>query len=239
MPDPSEEEHWCCKDSGGLYTCAQEEEGGVKHGGKKGKHASIENQVAASTSLAGSEKLENEHPEQLKKERAPPLQVQADDKKRKLQSMAEPSVLHEVQEHLLIRSDKGKTGYKGVRASHGRYRAQCDTPPCDYNYLGRFDTLEDAAQSYLQHYQKKHPEELKQERAPRPVLLPVQEHLLIRSDRNSTGYKGVSPTKGRYRATCDTSPCHHNHLGTFDTLEDAAQLYLQHYQKEHPEEFKK
>jgi late competence protein required for DNA uptake (superfamily II DNA/RNA helicase) len=39
--------------------------------------------------LAGSEKLKSEHPEQMKNERAPPLQVQADDKKRKLQSMAE------------------------------------------------------------------------------------------------------------------------------------------------------
>ena len=184
MPDPSEEEHWCCKDSGGSYTCAQEEEGGVKHGGgKKGKHQSIENQVAASTSLAGSEKLKNEHPEQLKKERAPPLQVQADDKKRKLQSMAEPSVLHDVQEHLLIRSDKGKTGYKGVVANHSRYSAKCNTPPCHSNRLGTFDTPgadngrcyancdtspchgnrlgtfdtpEDAAQSYLQHQQKEH-----------------------------------------------------------------------------------
>ena len=60
----------------------------------------------------------------------------------------------------LIRSVKNKTGYKGVAANKGRYYAQCNTSPCSQNYLGSFDTPEDAAQSYLQHYQKKHPEEL-------------------------------------------------------------------------------
>jgi hypothetical protein len=73
-----------------LQEKGEEEEQG---GGKQSKHESIEKQAAASTTLknqgAGSEKLKNEHPEQLKKERAPPLQVQADDTKRKLQSMAE------------------------------------------------------------------------------------------------------------------------------------------------------
>jgi hypothetical protein len=88
----------------------------------------------------------------------------------------------------LIRSDKGKTGYRGVYPHKGRYEAKCNTPPCHYKYLGTFDTPEDAAQSYLQHYQKKHPEELQQERAPPPVLPEVQEHLLIRSDKGKTGY---------------------------------------------------
>ena len=95
------------------------------------------------------------------------------------------------------------------------------------------------AQSYLEHQQEEHPEELKKERAKRPVLREVQEHLLIRSDRASTGYKGVQKsTNGRYYVACYTPPCHH-HLGTFDTPEEAAQTYLQHQQKEHPEELKK
>ena len=45
---------------------------------------------------------------------------------------------------------------------------------------------------------KEHPEELKKERVPRPVLLPVQEHLLVRSDKGKTGYKGVGASYGRY-----------------------------------------
>ena len=62
---------------------------------------------------------------------------------------------------------------------------------------------------------------------------------LIPSDKCSTGYRGVHPNRGRYQATCDTPPCHNNNLGTFVTPEEAAQAYLQHYQKEHPEELKK
>jgi hypothetical protein len=85
---------------------------------------------------------------------------------------------------------------------------------------------------YLQHVQKEHPEQLEKERAP---PLQVQEHLLIRSAKSSTGFMGVSPNKGRYRATCDTPPCRHNHIGSFDTSKEAGQAYLQHWEKEHPE----
>jgi hypothetical protein len=139
-------------------------------------------------------------------------------------------VLPEVQEHLLIRSDKAKTGYKGVTASNDRYMAKCNTSPCRLNHLGIFDTPEDAAQAYLQHLEKKHPKELEKERAPLPE---VHHHLLIRSDTNKTGYKGVSQQGGRYLAQCYTSPCRPNHLGYFGTPEDAAQSYLQHHQQEH------
>ena len=84
-------------------------------------------------------------------------------------------------EHL-IRSDRANntTGFKGVYPLEGRYKAVCNTSPCRNNYLGRFGTPEEAAQTYLQHREKQHPEELKNERVPRPVLLPVEEHLLIR-----------------------------------------------------------
>jgi hypothetical protein len=108
--------------------------------------------------------------------------------------------------------------------------ARCDTSPCHHNHVGRFDTPEEGAQAYLQHWEKEHPEELKKERAP---PLQVQEHLLIRSDKCSTGYKGVTPDKGRYTAQCDTPPCRNNHLGCFGTPEEAAQLYLQHKQQAH------
>jgi hypothetical protein len=108
----------------------------------------------------------------------------------------------EEQEHLSIRSDKGKTGYKGVHPHRGRHQATCDTSPCRNIYLGPFGTPEEGAQAYLQHHQKQHPEKLKKERA---SPLQVQAHLLIRSDKNSTGYKGVDPHKGRFQARCDTS----------------------------------
>ena len=56
----------------------------------------------------------------------------------------------------LIRSDKNKTGYKGVAAHSGRDKGQCNAPPCHGNNLGAFDTPEDAAQAYLQHQQQEH-----------------------------------------------------------------------------------
>jgi hypothetical protein len=159
--------------------------------------------------LAGSEKLKNGHPEGLENERAPPLQAQ---------------------EHLLIRSDKGKTGYKGVAAYNGRYITRCNIAPCHDNYLGTFDTPEDAAQSYLQHGEKQHPEKLEKERAP---PLQVQGHLLIRTDKGQTGFKGVHPHYGRYQTKCTTPPCHDKTIGTFVTPEEAAQTYLQHHQHIH------
>ena len=55
---------------------------------------------------------------------------------------------------------------------------------------------------YLQHQQKQHLEELKKERAP---SLQVQRHLLVRSDRGKSGFKGVYPHKGRYNPAAATT----------------------------------
>jgi hypothetical protein len=71
------------------------------------------------------------------------------------------------------------------------------------------------------------------------VLLPVQEHLLIPSDRGSTGLKGVVPNTGGSQAKCSTALCRHNHLDTFGTPEKAGQAYLQHWQTNHPKELEK
>ena len=131
-----------------------------------------------------------------------------------------------MQEHLLIRSAKSITGYKGVKADHGRYRAQCQASSCLGTHLGNFGTPEEAAQAILQHYQTEHTKQ----------SLQVQEHLLIRSDKAKSGFKGVSARRGRYQAECNIAPCDHNYLGTFDIPEDAAQHYLQHYQEKHSEE---
>ena len=97
-------------------------------------------------------------------------------------------MLPEVQKHLLIRSDRAKsTGYKGVVANNGRYRAECSTSPCRHNYLGTFGTPEEAAQAYLQHQEKEHLEELGKQRVPRPVLLRVPRPVLLhlRTEGNS------------------------------------------------------
>ena len=147
-----------------------------------------------------------------------------------------------VQEHLLIRTDRATTGFKGVVPNKGRYQARCDTSTCHHNHLGTFDIPEEAAQAYLQHREKKHPKELEKERAPPPpppVLPQVQHRLLIRSDRAKTGYKGVTIDRGGYQANCHTAPCLHNRLGMFDTPEDAAQSYLQHWTGGHPEELER
>jgi hypothetical protein len=61
---------------------------------------------------------------------------------------------------LLMRSEKGSTGFKGVRLHMGRYQAKCDTAPCHNHYFGRVDTPEEAAQAYLRHWVKDHPEKL-------------------------------------------------------------------------------
>jgi hypothetical protein len=103
----------------------------------------------------------------------------------------------------LVRSDTAKSGYKGVGAQFGRFQAKCTTSTCR-NSLGTFGTPEEAAQAYLQHYRKEHPEELEKERAP---PLKVQEHLLIRSDKATTGFKGVQPHNGRFQGRCNTPPC--------------------------------
>jgi hypothetical protein len=136
-----------------------------------------------------------------------------------------------------MRSDKSSTAcFKGVHQDRGRYQAKCTTAPCHKNHLGSFDAPEDAAQAYLQHYENKHPKELEKERAPPPpppVLPEVQHHLHIRSDKAKSGYKGVTASKGRYQAKCNTPPCRGNYLGLFDTLSDAAQTYLQHHQHSH------
>jgi hypothetical protein len=62
-----------------------------------------------------------------------------------------------------MRSEKNRTGYKGVAANYGRFKSQCKTLPCLNNHLGSFNTMEAAAYAYLQHWEEKHPEELKEQ----------------------------------------------------------------------------
>jgi hypothetical protein len=84
---------------------------------------------------------------------------------------------------LHLRSDKSQTKVKGVYPSKGRY------PVATTTLL--LNTPEEAADAYLHHWETEHREELEKERAP---PLQVQEHLLMRSGTNQTGFKRVGHT---------------------------------------------
>jgi hypothetical protein len=146
-------------------------------------------------------------------------------------------VLLPAQDQLLVKSDKGSTGFKGVHQHKGRYQAQCRTTPCRNNHLGTFGISHEAAQAYLQHWETDHADALAKDRrqglAPPPVLRDIDEDLLVHSSKSSSGFKGVRLHHGRYQATCQTAPCTKNNLGTFDTPEEAAQAYLQHWETDH------
>jgi hypothetical protein len=145
-------------------------------------------------------------------------------------------LLRDIDADLLLRSDKSSSGFKGVQRNKGRYQATCDTTPCRHHHVRTCDPADAAAQATLQHGETDPPEELEKEQAP---PLQVQEHILMRSDKASSGFKGVQPYKGRYKATCDTPPCRHHYLGMGGTPEEAAQAYLQHWEEAHPEELEK
>jgi hypothetical protein len=68
-----------------------------------------------------------------------------------------------------------------------------------------------------------------------------QQHVLIRSSRpsNQTGFKGVSARKGRFKSVCSRTPCRCNSLGVFFTPEEAARVYLKHWEQTHPEVLEK
>ena len=54
------------------------------------------------------------------------------------------------------------------------------------------------------------------------VVQAIDRTVLIKS-KCSSGFMGVGLVdKGRYRATCQTAPCHKNHLGMFGTPEDGS-----------------
>ena len=64
---------------------------------------------------------------------------------------------------------------------------------------------------------------------------PYPARLLMRSDTNQTAFEGVRPNRSKYQAKCSTTPCRNHSLGNFDTPEEAAQAYLRHWVKDHPE----
>jgi hypothetical protein len=126
-------------------------------------------------------------------------------------------MLRDIDEDLLVHSSKSSSGFKGVRLHRGRYQATCQTAPCTKNNLGTFETPEQAAQAYLQHREKEHPEASALPPPPPPVLRDIDADLLVHSGKSSTGYQGVRPHRDQYQATCDTAACRKSNLGTFGT----------------------
>jgi hypothetical protein len=117
---------------------------------------------------------------------------------RMLEGVEQLLMLRPVQNSDLIRSRRTISGFQGVTPHSFGFKASCSRMTCCDGtvpkYLGTFIAPEEAAQAYLQHYEKEHLEELEKERAP---PLKVQQHLLIRSDKAKSGYKGVFAHHGR------------------------------------------
>ena len=101
-------------------------------------------------------KKEEKEAEKKKKKKEAKEAMMAEKEKKKEAKEALKTVLLPVQEHLLIKSDTNKTGFKGVKSNHGRFQAQCSTSPCLDTHLGMFGTPQEAAQAYLQHRLQAH-----------------------------------------------------------------------------------
>jgi hypothetical protein len=61
-----------------------------------------------------------------------------------------------VRTHLLMGSSGACTGYRGVTANHGSFRATCFRKPCLHVCLGTFGKAEQASMCYIRHMQEIH-----------------------------------------------------------------------------------
>jgi len=142
-----------------------------------------------------------------------------------------------------FRSEKNSTGYQGVRwnSSNQNYRAYTRVNDVDMT-LGIFDTVEEAAQAYARAYLRQHggppgllsrAEQFRQEEE-------GEEEIDLEPFRstNSAGYRGVQLSGLRrlggtqkYQASI-TVRCHQQHLGIFETVEEAARAYARVYLRE-------
>ena len=84
----------------------------------------------------------------------------------------------------------------------------------------------DGHMNHLQRREAMHPKELEKERAPPPVLLPKQKHLLNECSSGETRPEvdtKSSSQRGLFHTECNTAACDHNYFGSFGTPEEAAQ----------------
>ena len=192
MPDPGEEERWCCWDTGGLYTCEQEEEQPVveeimecaeSSGQRKTSQPSTEQDAYLHPGCRISVSWQGES------FKGTVLKVVG--KGSRVKVLLDRTDEWEEHEH--------EVGVKDVKPLEGGGGHALKKGEMRVGHMMRDGGGEQ----------------------------------LVRSERSVSGYKGVQPDKGRYQATCRTSPCHNNHLGMFDTPEEAAQAYLQHHQHSH------
>ena len=63
--------------------------------------------------------------------------------------------------------------------------------------------------------------------------VPGQNNAVEYLSRGCTGYSGVKLVDGRYVTSCEVHGCHRCHLGVSETAEEAAHVYLRHWEKKH------
>ena len=141
----------------------------------------------------------------------------------------------------LIRSDNRRdhynpTGFKGVRKmDSGRFEARYQTyekGKHTFQYLGTYETLLEAAQTYARKWRKERGLQTEEDEAADELELKgrwgpeeADEDGLIRNRSNPTGYKGVVARGGRFEARYQSVQYGNDHLGTFDTAVEAARAY--------------
>ena len=124
---------------------------------------------------------------------------------------------------------------------NGRYVAMIKLPSGKQKYLGRYDTVEEAARAYARKYLEVH-------EGP-PELQTVAERMATgssgegndmeidleqwRSSRSATGYRGVRMQDGRYKTQIWLPSGTQKHLGMYDTAEEAASVYARKYLEVH------
>jgi len=131
------------------------------------------------------------------------------------------------------------TGYRGVySASNRKYQSQIRVRG-QLISIGFFWTAEEAARTYAREYLKLHgaPPALSVADQCRQAVDPSEEEIDLepfRSERSSTGYRGVSwiGSSRRYKASISVNG-HSMHLGFFDIAEEAARVYARVYLREH------
>lgn len=118
---------------------------------------------------------------------------------------------------------RGKVAFRGVSVcpTTGKYLCNFRGAKGLQRFLGAFDCAEDAARRYNLEAHKELGSSAKLNNL--SPLFPASDKHPLRAN-NSTGYRGVSPYFGKYKASIGDSNKHY-YLGTFPTPEDAARAY--------------
>jgi len=141
-----------------------------------------------------------------------------------------------------FRSERSSAGYRGVcwHTSHLKYKAQI-TVHGRKRHLGHFDTANEAAQAFAKAYVRQTggppapsvAEQFRQEEEGEEEI----DLELFRSEKNSSGYKGVrwNSSNQKYQARIRVNGVNRS-LGYFDTAEEAAQAYARAHLRQHEDQ---